>query len=98
MTNETDFNSRMRVLLQQQGVAVTDPELSRMAARYPECGGTDLWDVRAYVRSVGAGAREYHVVRGTGVVDVYRSTERDNASGVRTALNDLEIHRTTPIQ
>jgi hypothetical protein len=88
-----DFNSRMRLLLQQQGVVVTDPELFRLAARYPECGGTDLWDVRAYVRFANPGARSYHVVRGNGVVDVYRSDERDNAAAVRTALNDLELQR-----
>ncbi|HTR21975.1 MAG TPA: hypothetical protein VMH88_14075 [Gemmatimonadales bacterium] len=89
----SDFNDRVRVLINQQGVVVTEPELSRLASRYPECGGTDLWDVRAYVRSVGLGAREYHVVRGSSVVDVYRSTERDNAAAVRSALNDLELQR-----
>ena len=97
MTVETsDFGSRVRALLQQQGVVVTEPELSRLALRYPECRGTELWDVRAYVRSVGPGARSYHVVRGNGVVDVYRSDERDKAAAVRTALNDLELRRIPP--
>ena len=91
-----DFTSRVRVLLQQQGVAVSEEELSRLEARYRECGGTDLWDVRAYAASGGLGARSYHVVRGTGVVDVYRSAERDNAAAVRTALNDLELRGQTP--
>lgn len=92
----SDFDSRVRVLLQQEGVVVTESEMSRLALRYPDCGGTDLWDVRAYVRSAGPGARQYHVVRGSSVMDVYRSNQLENAAAVRTALNDLELQKTKP--
>jgi len=46
--------------------------------------------VREYASGSGVGAREYRVVRGTSTVDVYRSTEREHASAVRAALNELE--------
>lgn len=80
----------MRLFLDLQGAAVTDRELSDMAERYPRCGGEDHWGVREYARPGARGAREYRVVRGRGVQEVYRSAERPSADAVRTALNDLE--------
>jgi hypothetical protein len=85
-----DLPSRLRVCLELQGAGVTDEELSHMAECYPQCRGKEDWDVREYVRPRGAGAREYRVVRGSGVQDVYRSAERLRAAAVQTALNDLE--------
>jgi len=39
---------------------------------------------------MGVGAREYRVVRGGSVQDVFRSAERVRAAAVGTALNELE--------
>jgi hypothetical protein len=50
----------------------------------------DHWDVREYASGTGIGAREYRVVRGTSTLDVYRTTEREHASAVQAALNELE--------
>ncbi|MGH7675972.1 MAG: hypothetical protein ACREMV_11940 [Gemmatimonadales bacterium] len=86
----SDFRSRMRVLLELQGAALSDPELSHMAQQYPRCGGKGHWDVREYARASGLGAREYRVLRGSGVQEIYCSDERASASAVRTALNELE--------
>lgn len=86
----SDFQSRVRVLLGLQGAVVTDEELSHMADCYPRCRGTEHWDVRQYVRRTGVGAREYRVVRGSSIEDVYRSAERVCATAVGTALNELE--------
>ena len=85
-----DFRSRLRVLLGVHGAVLTDEELSRAAERYPRCPGKEHWDVREYVQFTGPGAREYRVVRGSSVQDVYRSAERDRAAAVGTALNELE--------
>ncbi len=46
--------------------------------------------MREYVRRLGVGAREYRVVRGSSIEDVYRSAERVRAAAVGTALNELE--------
>src|SRR5438132_3320190 len=87
----TDFQSRLRVLLGFQGAVLTDEELSRMADSYSRCPGKEQWDVRQYVRPhTGVGAREYRVVRGSSVQDVFRSTERERAAAVGMALNELE--------
>ncbi len=56
----------------------------------PRCRGKEHWDVREYVRRLGVGAREYRVVRGSSIEDVYRSAERVRAAAVGTALNELE--------
>src|SRR6266511_4831954 len=85
-----DFQSRLRVLLGLQGAVLTDEELSHTAERYPRCRGKGHWDVREYVRRTGVGAREYRVVRGSSIEDVYRSAERVCAAAVGTALNELE--------
>jgi len=85
-----DFQSRLRVLLGLRGAVLSDDELSQMADCYPRCGGKGPWDVRQYVARGGAGAREYRVVRGTSVQDVYRTAERLRADAVGTALNELE--------
>src|SRR5207247_3231728 len=85
-----DFQSRLRVLLGLQGAVLTDEELSHTAERYPRCRGKEHWDVRQYVRRTGVGAREYRVVRGSSIEDVYRSAERVRAAAVGTALKALE--------
>ncbi|SRR6266581_5724530 len=85
-----DFQSRLSVLLGVQGAELTDEELARMAERYRQCAGKDRWDVRQYVGRAAAGAREYRVIRGTSIQDVYRSAQRRHAEAVGTALNDLE--------
>ena len=85
-----DLQSRLRVLLGLQGTVLTDEELSHTAERYPRCRGKGHWDVREYVRRTGVGAREYRVVRGRSIEDVYRSAERVRAAAVGTALNELE--------
>src|SRR5438445_235469 len=83
MTIETnDFQSRLRVLLGLHGAVLTDEELSHTAERYPRCRGKGHWDVREYVRRTGVGAREYRVVRGSGIEDVYRSVERVRAAAI----------------
>jgi hypothetical protein len=78
------------VLLERQGAVLTDQELAHLAERYRQCGGAGHWDVREYARPSGLGAREYRVVRGSGVQDVYRNAERASAAAVGTALNALE--------
>jgi hypothetical protein len=87
-----EFQDRLRALLgvQSVGVEFTDEELARMADRYRLCAGKERWDVRQYVGRTGVGAREYRVMRGTGVQDVYRSAERVHADAVGAALNALE--------
>ncbi|HYT05987.1 MAG TPA: hypothetical protein VEM13_14005 [Gemmatimonadales bacterium] len=85
-----DFQSRLRLLVEVQGTALTEDELSHMAECYPRCRGHEHWDVREYARPSGVGAREYRVLRGSSVLDVYRSADRARASAVRTALNELE--------
>jgi hypothetical protein len=86
----SDFESRVRALLGVQGAVLTDAELSHMAECYPRCAGKEHWDVRQYARRTGVGAREYRVVRGSSVQDVYRSAERVRADAVGTALNEFE--------
>ena len=85
-----DFQRRLRVLLGLQGAVLTDEELSNTTERYPRCRGKEHWDVREYRRRTGVGAREYRVVRGSSIEDVYRSAERICAAAVGTALNELE--------
>ena len=91
-----DFQSRLRTLLGLREVVLTDDELSQMADSYPRCAGKGPWDVRQYVARGGAGAREYRVVRGTSVQDVYRSIERLQADAVGTALNEFEAEERSP--
>ena len=91
-----DFQSRLRTLLGLRGAVLTDDELSQMAESYARCGGKGPWDVRQYVARGGAGAREYRVVRGTSVQDVFRSAERLQADAVGTALNELEAEERSP--
>jgi hypothetical protein len=86
----SDFESRVRALLGVQGAVLTEAEFSHMAEHYPRCAGKEHWDVRQYVRRTGVGAREYRVVRGSSVQDVYRSAERVRADAVGMALNELE--------
>jgi len=89
-TELSDFPNRLRAHVELQGAVLTAEELSHVGERYPRCRGKDHWDVREYASVTGIGAREYRVVRGTSTQDVYRSSERDHASAVRAALNELE--------
>jgi hypothetical protein len=89
-TESSDFPSRLRAHVELQGAILTPEELSHVGECYPRCRGKDHWDVREYASVTGIGAREYRVVRGTSTLDVYRTTERDHASAVRSALNELE--------
>ncbi len=90
MFEPSDFQSRVRTLLGLQGAVLTDEELSHTAECYAKCPGKEHWDVREYAQRIGLGAREYRVVRGSSVQDVYRSAERVRAAAVGTALNELE--------
>jgi hypothetical protein len=90
-----DFRSRVQSLLERDGIVLTDRELTRMAERYPRCGGREPWDVREYARAARPGAREYRVMRGTSVEDVYAGVERATASAVRTALNEIDYQDLT---
>jgi len=89
-TELSDFPNRLRAHVELQGAVLTAEELSHVGERYPRCRGKDHWDVREYASVTGIGAREYRVVRGSSTQDVYRSSERDHASAVRAALNELE--------
>jgi len=86
--------SRLRALVDVRGALLSADELSALGEAYARCRGKDHWDVRAYAGSAGAGAREYRVIRGTGVQDVYRSRDRERADAVRVALNELESEAT----
>jgi hypothetical protein len=86
----SDFPSRLRAHVELQGASLTAEELSHLGECYPRFRGKEHWDVREYARATGIGAREYRVVRGTSTLDVYRTTERDHATAVRAALNELE--------
>ena len=87
-----DFRRSVQEQLAGQGggVVLTERELSNLTERYPLCGGKSSWDVRVYARFTGKGAREYRVVRGSSVLNVYRSDEPASAAAVRAALNALE--------
>jgi hypothetical protein len=104
-TESSDFPALLRAHVELQGAMLTPEELSHVGEVYPRCRGKDHWDVREYASVTALGAREYRVVRGSSTQDVYRSTERDHATAVRAALNELEsaegrtdkaLLRTTP--
>jgi hypothetical protein len=80
----------MQHILELDGTVLTEAELVRLAERYAGCGGTEPWDIREYARATRQGTREYRVVRGTRVQEVFASDERASANAVRTALNELE--------
>jgi hypothetical protein len=85
-----DLRTRLRAQVELEGAILTEDEVSHVAESYARCGGIGHWDVRAYARVAAAGAREYRVVRGSSVQDVFCSVDRDRATAVRTALNELE--------
>jgi len=87
----------LQALMELQGAGLTGEELSYVGEWYGRCLGTDHWDVREYARPSGEGAREYRVIRGLGGQDVYRSGNRDRATAVRTALNELESLEKPPV-
>jgi hypothetical protein len=76
--------------LELEGTILTGTELARLAERYRACRGAEPWDIREYARGGVRGAREYRVVRGNGIEDVYTSEERASAAAVRLTLNELE--------
>ncbi len=86
-----DFGHRLSALVERQGAALTADELSHVEEYFPQCRGREHWEVREYVAPTGLGAREYRVVRGSRVQDVYRSAEWVRAAAVRAALNELEL-------
>jgi hypothetical protein len=88
-----DFPALLRAHVHVQGVILTEDELSKLGACYLRYGGTGRWEVREYARVTGGGPREYRVVRGSSIRDVYRSPERGRAAAVETALNELETPR-----
>ena len=89
-TESVDLPTLLRAHVHLQGAPLTEHELSKLWATYLGYGGTGRWQVREYVRVTGLGAREYRVVRGTSIPDVYRSLERGRADAVEMALNELE--------
>jgi len=91
MTLESsDIPSRLRAHVELQGASLSPEELSQLGECYARFRGKEPWDVREYAAATGNGAREYRVVRGSSTQDVYRSHERDHATAVRAALNELE--------
>ena len=88
-----DVLSRLRALLGLQGAVLTEAELSHTVACYARCPGREHWSVREYAGRTGVGAREYRVVRGTSIQDVYRSAERVRADAVGSALNEFEAQQ-----
>lgn len=92
-TDLKDFRSRLRTQAELEGAILTEEELSHVADSYPRCRGKEHWDVREYARFATAGGREYRVVRGSGVQEVFCSVERDRAAAVQAALNDLEAQQ-----
>ena len=87
----------LQALMELQGAGLTGEELSYVGEWYGRCSGTEHWDVREYARATGIGAREFRVIRGLGGQDVYRSSNRDRATAVRTALNELESLERAPV-
>ncbi|PYO37423.1 MAG: hypothetical protein DMD37_08880 [Gemmatimonadetes bacterium] len=80
----------LRALVAQRGTALSGEESAYLEKWYRQCPGKEQWDVRAYAAPTGVGAREYRVIRGSGGQDVYRSSDRERATVVRTALNEFE--------
>ena len=80
----------LRALVAQRGTALSGEESAYLEKWYRQCPGKEQWDVRAYAALSGVGAREYRVIRGSGGQDVYRSSDRERATVVRTALNEFE--------
>jgi hypothetical protein len=85
-----DIPPLLRAHIHVQGVPLTEDELSKLWVSYLGYEATGRWQVREHARVTGGGAREYRVVRGTSIPDVYRSPERGRATAVETALNELE--------
>ena len=90
MIPANDFRRRVQQLLELDGTILTEGELVRLTERYAGCRGTEPWDVREYARYSRLGAREYRVVRGTRIDEVFATDQRASATAVRTALNELE--------
>ena len=85
-----DFRRRIQQLLELDGTMLTEGELSRLTERYAACRGAEPWDIRTYARPASVGAREYRVVRGTHILEVFATEVLANATAVRTALNEME--------
>ena len=86
-----DFHAQLAAVAQREGVALKEVEVDRIVERYRHCPGRDPWTVRAYAKAWSSqGAREYRVMRGSSVQDVYVSPLHGSASAIGTALNELE--------
>lgn len=85
-----ELQNRLRSQVELEGAVLTEDELSHVAESYARCGGSGPWALREYARGAAVGAREYRVVRGSSVRDVFCSVDRDRAVAVQTALNVLE--------
>jgi hypothetical protein len=88
-----DVPPLLRAHIHVQGVPLTEDELSKLWVSCLGYEATGRWQVREYARVTGVGAREYRVVRGSSIRDVYRSPDRRRATAVGTALNELETSR-----
>jgi hypothetical protein len=83
----------LRAHIHVQGVLLTEDELSKLWVSCLGYEATGRWQVREYARVTGVGAREYRVVRGSSIRDVYRSPDRGRAAAVGTALDELDTSR-----
>jgi len=92
-----DFPTLLRAHVYVQGLILTEDDLSKLGSCYLGYGGAGRWEVREYVRVTGGGPREYRVVRGVSIRDVYRCAELGRANIVATALNELEAVRLTEL-
>jgi hypothetical protein len=92
-----DFPTLLRAHVYVQGLILTEDDLSKLGSCYLGYGGAGRWEVREYVRITGGGPREYRVVRGVSIRDVYRCAERGRADIVATVLNELETVRLTEL-
>ena len=87
----TDFHNQLAAVAEREGVALTEVQVDRIVERYRHCPGREPWAVRAYAKAWSSqGAREYRVMRGNSVQDVYVSPLLDSASAIGAALNELE--------
>src|SRR5690349_12647091 len=75
-----DFPTLLRAHVYVQGLILTEDDPSKLRSCYLGYGGPGRWEVREYMRVTGGGPREYRVVRGGSIQDVYRCAERGRAN------------------
>jgi hypothetical protein len=86
-----DFHAQLAAVTGREGVALSSVQITRIVEQYRHCPGREPWAVRAYARAWSSqGAREYRVMRGSSVHEVYVSPLLDSATAVGAALNELE--------